>query len=81
MNAIKRLYRAGLSRAEIADGIGCDPQLVGMYERNQRWPGRRNFACIVELAEARGIDLRARDFLAANDVCEPDTPARGKKGT
>lgn len=71
MEALKRLYRNGMTRAEVASHIGCEPQLIGMYERHQRWPGRRNFACIVELAEARGIDLRARDFLSPTDVCEP----------
>lgn len=72
MNAIKRLRRTGLSTVQIAEGIGCDPHLVRAYERNSRWPGRHNFVCIVEFAEARGIKLLARDFLAANDVCEPN---------
>lgn len=72
MNAIKRLRQSGLSTAQIADGTGCDPHLLRAYERDERWPGRHNFLCIVEFAESRGIKLLARDFVAANEACEPN---------
>lgn len=72
MNAIKRLRKSGLSTAQIAEGVGCDQHLIRAYEASRRFPGRHNFICIVELAEARGIKLLARDFIAANEVCEPN---------
>lgn len=72
MKAIERLVKSGLNRAEIAAGLGVSTQMVGMYSRFERFPRRKVFVCFVELAEARGITLLARDFLAANDACEPN---------
>ncbi len=79
MNAIKKLRRSGLSTADIADGITdkSGEHLVRMYERDLRFPGRKAFTCIVEIAEARGLTLLARDFLAATREaqCETETNA------
>ena len=72
MEAIKKLRRSGMDTASIATGIGCEPPLIYMYERGRRFPGRRNFVCMVELAEARGLTLLARDFIHAADKCESD---------
>jgi predicted transcriptional regulator len=72
MNAIDRLLRSGLTRSEIAAGLGVTPHMVRLYARHNRFPSKKVFACFVELAEARGITLLARDFLAANDACEPN---------
>ena len=63
MKAITRLYDSGLTRAEVADGIGVTSHMVGMYERHDRFPSGQRFARIVELAEVHGLDLSARDFL------------------
>jgi hypothetical protein len=72
MNAINRLLRSGLTRSEIAAGLGVSVHMVRLYDRHVRFPSKKVFACFVELAESRGITLLARDFLAANDACEPD---------
>lgn len=72
MKAIDRLLRSGLTRSEIAAGLGVTTQMVGLYDRHERFPRKKVFACFVELAEARGITLLARDFLAPTDVCEPN---------
>lgn len=63
MNAISLLKRAGLSRADIAEGVGVTSHMVGMYERFQRFPGGEKFAAIVRLADSKGIALLAADFL------------------
>lgn len=72
MNAIKRLRKSGLSTAQIADGVGCTEPLIRAYEAYRRFPGKHNFICIVELAEARGLMLLARDFIGTKEVCEPN---------
>lgn len=77
MKAIDRLKRAGLTRAEIAAGVGVTTHMIGMYERYERFPSKVRFTCIVELAESRGLTLMARDFIGPEDVCEPMSPKRG----
>lgn len=74
MEAINRLRRSGLSTAQIASGTGCSRHLIRLYERGLRFPNRKNFTCIVELAESRGIVLLARDFIgpATQVACEPN---------
>lgn len=83
MQAITRLYRSGLSRAEVADGVGVSTQMIGMYERFKRFPSQVKFLCIVELAESRGLNLLARDFVppASEVACEDiiGKPSRGKR--
>lgn len=82
MNALTRLKNAGLSRAEIAAGVGVSAHMIGMYERFDRFPSRVRYLCIVELAESRGIKLLARDFCDPNEECEPlVNGVRGKAGT
>jgi hypothetical protein len=72
MEAINRLRKSGLTTAQIAEGIKdkSGGHLVRMYENYARFPSKRTFACIVELAESRGITLVARDFLSKDDKCE-----------
>lgn len=70
MKAIERLRKSGLTTAQIADGVGCSKHMVRLYERGKKFPSRKNYVCIVELAEARGLLLVARDFIVANDACE-----------
>ena len=74
MRAIQKLRQSGLGTAEIASGIGdkSGGHLVRAYEKYGRFPSKRTFTCIVELAEARGVPLYARDFLAPKDACEPE---------
>lgn len=70
MNPISRLKLTGMSQSAIADGIGVSSQMVGMYERWDRFPSGKRFICIVELAESRGITLLARDFIEPKAACE-----------
>jgi ribosome-binding protein aMBF1 (putative translation factor) len=72
VKAIDKLRKSGLSTAQIADGIGCGEHLIRAYERYQRFPSKRTYLCIVELAEANGLTLLARDFLEPAAVCEPN---------
>lgn len=72
MKAIERLRKSGLSTAQIADGVGCTKHMVRLYERAKKFPSKKNFVCIVELAESRGLMLLARDFIADDEVCERD---------
>ena len=74
MKAISRLRLSGLSTAQIADSIAdkSGGHLVRAYEKFERFPSRRTFVCIVELAETRGITLLARDFIAPHLECEPE---------
>ncbi len=73
MKAITRLRMSGLSTAQIAEGINdkSGGHLVRAYERGERFPSRRTFACVVELAESRGITLMARDFMV-RAACEQE---------
>lgn len=66
MKAIARLRMSGLTTTQIAEGINdkSGGHLVRAYERGERFPSRRTFECVVDLAESRGITLLARDFLA-----------------
>lgn len=72
MNAINRLRKSGLTTAQIAQGVGCTEHMVRLYERGLRFPSKKNFVCIVELAESRGLLLVARDFISDGDACEGD---------
>jgi hypothetical protein len=75
MLAIAKLRRCGYTTGQIAKGIGdkSGGHLVRMYERGLRFPGRKSFVCIVEMAELHGVKLLARDFIAAGEACEPDS--------
>ena len=75
MKAISRLRLSGLNTAQIAEAINdkSGGHLVRAYEKYERFPSKRTYVCIVEAAEARGITLLARDFLAPRDECEPET--------
>lgn len=72
MKAISRLRLSGLSTTQIAEGINdkSGGHLVRAYEKYERFPSKRTFVCIVELAESRGITLMARDFLPLADAQE-----------
>lgn len=70
MKAIERLRKSGLTTASIAEGVGCSTHMVRLYERGKKFPSKKNFVCIVELAESRGLMLVARDFIAHGDACE-----------
>lgn len=72
MEAINRLRKSGLTTAQIAEAISDKSRghLVRAYEKHERFPGRRSFTCLVELAEARGVTLLARDFLAPKANCD-----------
>lgn len=63
MKALERLYQSGMTRASVATAIDADPQLIGLYERCQRFPQLRNYSRIVNLADSRGVLLLARDFI------------------
>ena len=64
MEAIAKLLRSGLTRKQIALTIGLKaPNLIGMYERGERFPSRDNYRALIDLADSRGILLLARDFL------------------
>lgn len=73
MEAMRKLRGKGLSTAQIAAGLGCSKHLVRAYERYERFPSRHTYICIVELAEAHGLKLAARDFIqpATEVSCEP----------
>jgi len=74
MRAIAKLRRCGYTTSQIAKGIGdkSGGHLVRLYERGKRFPGRKSFVCIVEMAELHGVILQARDFIANDEACEPD---------
>jgi transcriptional regulator with XRE-family HTH domain len=73
MKAIDRLRKSGLTTTQVAAGIGCTEHMVRLYERGKRFPSKKNFVCMVELAESRGLMLVARDFISDGDVCEADS--------
>lgn len=79
MKAIDRLRKSGMTTAQIAEGIGdkSGGHLVRAYERDERFPGKKTFICIVELAESRGLVLLARDFIARGEACEEDSNKSG----
>lgn len=78
MKAIQRLILSGYSRQQIAAGLkgSTGTPLVRLYERGARFPSKHNYVCIVEMAEARGLTLLARDFIASDDECEAGSNAR-----
>lgn len=79
MKALDRLRKSGLSNSQIASAVGCSDHLIRLYGRGMRFPSKKNFTCIVELAEARGLLLLARDFIGASDQCEADEPAPSRR--
>ena len=72
MEAISRLRRSGMTTADIASAIAdkSGGHLVRLYERGMRFPSKKTYTCIVEVAEARGLLLTARDFIKQADACE-----------
>lgn len=70
MKAIQRLERAGFTRQQIAAAAGVSIPALAMYRRGDRFPSRKTFVCIVELAESKGLTLLARDFLDPSDTCD-----------
>lgn len=65
LNAIQRLRKSGLSRADIRTATGATRQAVGLWESGRRVPGRDYMAALVKLAESRGITLLAADFIGS----------------
>jgi transcriptional regulator with XRE-family HTH domain len=63
MRAITLLYRAGLTRATLAEQIDQTTHSIRLYERGERFPAKAPFANLVKLAESRGMTLLARDFI------------------
>lgn len=70
MRVIQKLQQAGYTLRQIADGAKVSPTAVGMYRRGDRFPSRKTFVCFVEMAEAKGVTLLARDFLDPSDTCD-----------
>lgn len=68
MEAILRLKAAGLTRAEIATALETSEQLIGMYERGDRFPGRDKFEALVALGDTRGLRLLASDFVVPSEA-------------
>jgi transcriptional regulator with XRE-family HTH domain len=69
MEAMQRLKRAGYTRNEIASALNVSEQVVGMWERGQRFPSKENFAALVRMGDERGLNLLANDFVL--DSAEP----------
>lgn len=63
LKALQRLYTAGMNRAAVAEQLNSPAQLIGLYERGKRFPGRDKFCQLVLLAESRQIVLLASDFI------------------
>jgi hypothetical protein len=74
MKAITRLRLSGLTTSQIADAINdkSGGHLVRLYDKHARFPSKKNFICLVELAESRGLMLVARDFIEPDEPCEVD---------
>lgn len=72
MEAINRLRKSGMTTAQIAEAIAdkSGGHLVRAYDKHARFPSRKTFTCLVELAESRGIVLFARDFIPPSIPCE-----------
>lgn len=77
VKALERLYQSGMTRASVATWLGSPSQLIGLYERGQRFPSKKKFCQIVELAESRGLLLIARDFITDNTHCELGEASNG----
>lgn len=81
MKVIQRLERAGYTRQQIADGAQIGLPALAMYRRGDRFPSRKTYICFVEMAEAKGLVLMARDFLPDPDKTsceETGSPAPSK---
>lgn len=75
MNAIARLKKAGLSRADIARHCNVPRQTVHHWEHGDRLPNIANLAHLVRIAEDHGITLLAQDFLDADAMLAVAMPA------
>ncbi|KRG69139.1 helix-turn-helix domain-containing protein [Pseudoxanthomonas dokdonensis] len=64
MKAINLIRDTGMTTAEIAEAIGCTTHSIRYYERGERFPNRRQYRAINELATRRGVTLSAADFAA-----------------
>lgn len=82
MKAIQRLLLAGYTRSQIASGLPgkTGVPLIRLYERGERFPRKRHFVCLVEMGEARGLTLLARDFIAPQQECEPEAVGNNNGG-
>ncbi|MGH8171817.1 MAG: helix-turn-helix transcriptional regulator [Rhodanobacteraceae bacterium] len=72
MNAITRLKKAGLSRADIARACGVTRHAVGFWESGRSVPQGANYSRLCDLAYTHSVVLLATDFLP------PRKPARKK---
>lgn len=63
MQAFSRLIESGMTRKQIALSLGVTEQAIGMCARDKRWMSQKLYRAVVELADSRGIELLARDFL------------------
>jgi len=61
-NAIDRLERAGLSRAEIARFAGVTRHAVSHWATGRSIPSGPKLSRLVELGKSRGVVLLASDF-------------------
>lgn len=62
MEAILKLYRSGMNRAQVAAALNTSTQLVGMYERHKRFPSPEKYQQLIDLGVSRGVTLLASDF-------------------
>lgn len=67
MRALTRLYLSGMTREGVASAIEQSSHSVRLYERGLRFPTRKSYAALVNLAEERGLLLLARDFIEDNE--------------
>lgn len=72
MKALTRLYRSGMTRAQVAQAIRSTSQSVGQYERFDRFPSAAKFKAMLQLADSRGLVLLAHDFIDPDDEGGPD---------
>lgn len=61
-NAIKRLSKAGMSRADISKRLGCTRAAVSHWATGRSVPSSRMLKELVKLAEEHGVVLLASDF-------------------
>lgn len=73
MKAITLIRGTGLTTAEIAKAIGCTTHAIRYYERGERFPTRKQFSAINDLALSRGLRLSAADF-----EVEPNEPKEAR---
>ena len=76
MKALTRLYRSGMTRAQVAQAIRSTSQSVGQYERFDRFPSAAKFKAMLQLADSRGLVLLAHDFIDPDDEGGSDEPQK-----